>query len=435
MNNNYFEGQSPRWPQHGRQPSWDPSQASSRSGTSTQHPFPGTSGPELVPQAGAAPMSRREEHTAFTTQFEGTFVVNGDSCENLSSPSAKALYPIDFEVARANENLAKSARSFGGGMYGRRESMPMPGTFARQFNEFDPRMGAPRHHSVSEFEGMRGGSSHASGGLQGYIANQRFPSRPSEADQALQAKRKAAAQRERELRNYHQEQQYNRNVSGAKSERSMSPGGLSEEERRELIARQHRALYGNDSNLYVGDGSSSRQMSQDARVLAGASSGRGSSPLTYESFGNPSSASGEGGAPLPVMPGGQPRSRSNSNASPATNTGSFAMYEPTQPPQNQTSSSSPGGSPTRQGSKPSSAGVAPIGTRPLAVQGKRNTPPMPSPLGYGYPGDRSGQNNNTERSQSSASNPTTAGADKQSNLGWNSQGGWGSNKMQASVWG
>ena len=96
----------------------------------------------------------------------------------------------------------------------------------------------------------------------------------------------------------------------------MSPGGLNEDERRELIARQHRALYGNDSNLYVGDGSSSRQMSQDARVLAGASSGHGSSPLTYDSFGNASSATGDGGAPLPSMAGGQSRSRSNSNASP-----------------------------------------------------------------------------------------------------------------------
>ena len=50
-----------------------------------------------------------------------------------------------------------------------------------------------------------------SAGLQGYYAGQRFPGgRQSEAEQMLQAKRRMAAQRERELRNYHQEQQYNR---------------------------------------------------------------------------------------------------------------------------------------------------------------------------------------------------------------------------------
>src|SRR2546423_14713120 len=35
-------------------------------------------------------------------------------------------------------------------------------------------------------------------------------------------------------------------MSSNKSDRSMSPSTLSEEGRRELIARQHRALYGNE---------------------------------------------------------------------------------------------------------------------------------------------------------------------------------------------
>jgi hypothetical protein len=60
---------------------------------------------------------------------------------------------------------------------------------------------------VSEFDAARPGSA----GLQGFYAGQRFPGgRQSEAEQVLQAKRRMAAQRERELRNYHQEQQYNR---------------------------------------------------------------------------------------------------------------------------------------------------------------------------------------------------------------------------------
>ena len=67
--------------------------------------------------------------------------------------------------------------------------------------------GPQRHHSVSDYDGIR---SHSASNVQGYYANQRFGPRPNEADQMMQAKRRMAAQRERELRNYHQEQQYNR---------------------------------------------------------------------------------------------------------------------------------------------------------------------------------------------------------------------------------
>ena len=80
--------------------------------------------------------------------------------------------------------------------------------------------GPSRHHSLSEYDGGRSGSA---SNLQNFYANQRFYPRGghgghgghsghggAEPDQMLQAKRKMAAQRERELRNYHQEQQYNR---------------------------------------------------------------------------------------------------------------------------------------------------------------------------------------------------------------------------------
>ena len=111
--------------------------------------------------------------------------------------------------------------------------------------------GPSRHHSVSEYDGNRSGSA---AGLQGYYANQRFqpqqqqqqqqqaqaaaaqaqaqaaaaasaaaqqqsqPPRANEAEQMMQAKRRMAAQRERELRNYHQEQQYNRSKSLAEQQ-------------------------------------------------------------------------------------------------------------------------------------------------------------------------------------------------------------------------
>jgi hypothetical protein len=61
-------------------------------------------------------------------------------------------------------------------------------------------------HSVSDFDPQRPSAAN----LQNFYANQRYQGRSNEPDQMMQAKRRMAAQRERELRNYHQEQQYNR---------------------------------------------------------------------------------------------------------------------------------------------------------------------------------------------------------------------------------
>lgn len=69
--------------------------------------------------------------------------------------------------------------------------------------------GPQRHHSISEFDGSR---MHPAGNAQGFYASQRHQNRPNEVEQMMQAKRRMAAQRERELRNYHQEQQYNRST-------------------------------------------------------------------------------------------------------------------------------------------------------------------------------------------------------------------------------
>jgi len=72
--------------------------------------------------------------------------------------------------------------------------------------------GPPRHHSLSDYDGVR---SHSASNAQGFYQNQRYAPRPNEADQMAQAKRRMAAQRERELRNYHQEQQYHRSKDSA----------------------------------------------------------------------------------------------------------------------------------------------------------------------------------------------------------------------------
>lgn len=137
----------------------------------------------------------------------------------MSQPIESTAFASQFEeIERATDNLMKSGKWASGAAQGgvgaggvppRRDSVP---AMARGYDyNADPRLigGPSRHQSVSEYssEGARPGSA----GLQGYFAGQRIPGgRQSEAEQVLQAKRRMAAQRERELRNYHQEQQYNR---------------------------------------------------------------------------------------------------------------------------------------------------------------------------------------------------------------------------------
>jgi hypothetical protein len=214
----------------------------------------------------------------------------------------------------------------------------------------------------------------------------------------------------------------------------MSPNTMSEEDRRELIARQHRALYGDNSTLYNADGTAARPSSQDARVPAGA---RGASPMAFDN--------GEGAVQMP------PRDRANSTASPVGNAAaqqSFALLNDQQ--SRRTSNSSPSGSPPlSQGPKGTLSGVAPIGTRPIQTSGglnKRSTTPLtPSSLAYGFSSAES-QNNNAapqqmkdERSGSAASNPALADKNVGLGGGWGGNSGvWGKNALgsaQASVWG
>ncbi|KAL1305783.1 hypothetical protein AAFC00_003949 [Neodothiora populina] len=408
----YYENNA-SWSAPGRQPSWEQQAPPSRSSTAS---------------------ASRDESAAFSSQFE--------------------------EIDRASDNLVKSGKFMGShGLPGpgRRESMPH--MMGRPYGaEYDPRTTGPaRHHSVSEYDGMR---TNSAAGLQGYYANQRFqqqappPPRANEAEQMMQAKRRMAAQRERELRNYHQEQQYNRNISGAtKPDRSMSPNtGMSEDERRELIARQHRALYGNDSNLYSPDSAANapaaqRRQSQDVRVGSTSSGGpvgpRGASP--FDAFSAQQTAQ-PGTESVVQMP---PRDlqKSPTSTSPSSNPTSFGLIDNAQSSARTSVSSRSGSPPVAQGVKQMStaAGAVPIGTRPpqpAAVSGlnkQRATTPLPSPLSYGF--NAGGENGKTERSASAASNITNA--DKPiSGLGasWASNGsGWGASKnslgVQASVWG
>lgn len=391
----------PSWsaPAPGRQASWEQPQPPSRSGTG--HSGYSGGGAPIHMDAGASSTVNRDEPTAFASQFD--------------------------EVERAAENLAKSGKPFGPGFpptplaNSRRESMPMmaggPGA-PRPYPDYEQRMGGPqRHHS-----------------------NQRYAPRPNDADQMAQAKRRMAAQRERELRNYHQEQQYHRNVSGSKSDRSMSPNAMNEDERRELIARQHRALYGETSTLYNNNPTSS----QDVRVQT-SQAGRGPSPLAFDPFGMQPQNNSSGEAAVQMPPrgdkdaaGGAQEARANSNSSPSSNQNpAFALFDAQQ--SSRASNSSSGGSPPVPGPKANNgSGVAPIGTRPQnqnlhqpanASLSKRTTSPLPSPLGYNA-------YNASEQTTSASMNSSSTATDKGVGI-WNN-GPWSNTPnqgVQASVWG
>ncbi|KAJ5908275.1 hypothetical protein N7495_000957 [Penicillium taxi] len=373
-------------------------------------------------RSGSSSVSQREDSPAFSSQFD--------------------------EVERAIDNLVKSGKLWNAP---RRDSMPM--MMGRPYPEYDPRMGGggpQRHHSISEFEGSR---APPSGNAQGFYASQRYQGRPNEVEQMMQAKRRMAAQRERELRNYHQEQQYNRSLlaemSANKSDRSLSPAAVSEESRRELLARQHRALYGNESPAFFPPGplpdENSRGESQAASTPT--SGARGPSPRGVDPFGL-----SQPGVDAPAQLQSPPRANSTSSPSSAINA---AFPEPV------TSTSSPGADSTssrQTASKPNGpiGSVGPIGSRPVPGQtapinpalNMRSITPLPSPLGFGFNGEAAAASTN-ERSTSSASNPTvttTNGPGAKDTvtspgvgLGWsNGSGVWGAKSglgVQASVWG
>ena len=229
--------------------------------------------------------------------------------------------------------------------------------------------------------------------------------------------------------------------SGSKSDRSMSPNALNEDDRRELIARQHRALYGENSTLYNNNPTSS----QDVRVQS-AGANRGASPLAFDPFGTQAqNMSGEAAVQMPPRgdkdaASGAQEARANSNSSPSSHQNpSFGLFDAQQA--SRTSNSSPGGSPPVPGPKANGSGVAPIGTRPASNQhqqagaplGKRATTPLPSPLSYNQ---YNASEQNKVATTSSSLNPSSMVTDKGAAI-WNN-GPWGNTPnqgVQASVWG
>ncbi|KFY72969.1 hypothetical protein V499_06919 [Pseudogymnoascus sp. VKM F-103] len=368
-------------------------------------------------RSGASSVAPREDSTAFSSQLE--------------------------EVDRAIENLFKSGKAFSAPA--RRDSAPI-GAPARSFPE--QYSGPPRHNSVS---GGAGGNdfsgdarSFSASNLQSFYATQRHqPARgASEAEQVLQAKRRMAAQRERELRNYHQEQQYNRtalaelSAFGTKPDRALSPSTMSDDSRRDLIARQRSALYG-DSTFPEGSFVDENGVTRQATP---AQPGRGHSPLAFEAPAPKDAAAGAVGTPA------------EERSSPFENRGASGSPAANSPPN----------------AKGQSGSVAPIGTRPAATTAnssnstattgtttpttsstaapnqataqKGRTTPLPSPLSYGFGAPAAQEKGEDAKEGASNAQGGNGNGNGNGGMGWGKGAGggvWGKGSLgvQASVWG
>jgi hypothetical protein len=219
----------------------------------------------------------------------------------------------------------------------------------------------------------------------------------------MQAKRRMAAQRERELRNLHTEQQYQRNalaevpVPSNNNNNNNNSKHMSEEETRDLIARQRSALYGEgpfaEKSGYIDENGNVRS---GAPGPSGPPSLRGASPLTFDGIGRVpqgGEAATPGSATDPNITSTDPSPRPQSTSSPQTAGPANRVFDNAVGSQSRTSTSSPtGGSPPRDlapGSKPGQSGppVAPIGTRPSGTPShnpsQRSTTPLATSGGWG----------------------------------------------------
>ncbi|KAG5952031.1 hypothetical protein E4U53_001754 [Claviceps sorghi] len=317
-------------------------------------------------------------------------------------------YQFD-EVDRAYENLQKSGKGYA--VSARRKATPKSSmrSSAPMFPDArTAQVNGPRSHPMNNNNNVGNNTPHVNNhngfdvppghNLHNFYASQRHqPSRGSnEAEQVIQAKRRMAAQRERELRNLHTEQQYQRNVLTDLPQHNNKH--MSEEETRELIARQRNALYKKgpfaDKTSYIDESGNIRTGPPGP---SGSSSIRGPSPLAFEGIGRTPSGV-EATLPGPAsdhnVASGQPSPRAQSTSSPQSSGPSNKAFDNAVGSQSRTSNSSPtGGSSPRDfvpGSKvgQSGASVAPIGTRPSAApsataSGKRSTTPLTGSGGWG----------------------------------------------------
>lgn len=203
----------------------------------------------------------------------------------------------------------------------------------------------------------------------------------------------------------------------------MSPAsGMSEDERRDLIARQRNALYGEGGNAFS-------ENAKDESKRPGSGGLSANSPQA-------AGPANDGASTQPKQ------ERSSSNELPtSTTTPTFGHLD-----NQRTSASSPGDSPPND-SNLRKGSVAPIGTRPSGGATAQTTNPVltkqrsvtPSPLAYGYSSVDDAHNN---KPSNNGSNSGSASATPEGGLGagWNNKNGgiWGAknpSSAQASVWG
>ena len=206
---------------------------------------------------------------------------------------------------------------------------------------------------------------------------------------------------------------------------------MSDEGRRDLLARQHRALYGNDVAPFI----------PSAGDPAASGKGAGEpSPRGMEPFGLP----GQSGpaADAPAQGATQELRRDKAASLTGQHPPTFGTFEGTTA-QNSTPPIGDESAHSRQLSKsttvPLSGNMGPIGSRSIMQQApnqgikQRTTSPLPPSLSYGF----SASDQNHERSTSSNSNSGPAKENPPNLGGWGTGSGvWGSNKIGAtSVWG
>ena len=207
-------------------------------------------------------------------------------------------------------------------------------------------------------------------------------------------------------------------MASNKSDRSMSPSTLSEEGRRDLIARQRQALYGADSAGYGQHGQYNQEGGQNDQQI-GQGGMRGQSPRAMDPFG----MTGQGDNL-------QQQAVEGNTTSPPHQQGN-APTPPTgdDPAHSRTISKST--------TAPITGSMGPIGSRPNPPHmpgpghiNKRTTSPLPSSLSYGF-----GSNDQGNDRTASGNSATVQKENPGASIGtWGTGSGVWGNKIGSSVW-
>ena len=205
----------------------------------------------------------------------------------------------------------------------------------------------------------------------------------------------------------------------------MSPSTLSEEGRRELIARQHRALYGPDGSAFSPHGAYNQESGSGDMNAQNQGPGpqgmRGASPRGMDPFG------------MPQQPDNnqQQGPEGKTTTSPQSHQQTGAPSPPSGDDSGHTRTIS------KSTTAPNLGGMGPIGSRPnqqhMSGQSlnKRTTSPLPTSISYGNFGVGDQGNDRISQQQTNSGqkeNPNPA-------LGsWGPGSGVWGNKIGASVW-